>query len=55
MEHFSSVKKQGPIPQEMSQPPLTNKKQENLDYVHAANIIKPTKLAFTARNTLFAL
>jgi hypothetical protein len=34
--------KQGPIPEEMSQTLLTNKKQGNLDEVQAANIIKPT-------------
>ena len=33
--------KQGPIPDE-TQTLLTNKKQGNLDYVPAANIIKPT-------------
>jgi hypothetical protein len=27
----------------MSQPPLTNKKQRNLDYAHTANIIKPSQ------------
>ncbi len=34
--------KQGPIPEEMSLAPLTNKKQGNLDKVHAVNIIKST-------------
>jgi hypothetical protein len=34
--------KQGLIPEEMSQTPLINKKQGNLDKVHTANIIKPT-------------
>jgi hypothetical protein len=34
--------KQKPIPKEMFQTLLTNKKQGNLDYVHTANIIKPT-------------
>jgi hypothetical protein len=38
----SDYGKQGPIPAEMSQTLLTNKKQGNLDLVHAANIIKPT-------------
>ncbi len=32
---------QGPIPKEMSQTLLTNKKQGNLDKAQAANIIKP--------------
>jgi hypothetical protein len=31
--------KQGPIPEEICQAMLTNKKQGNLDLVHAANII----------------
>jgi hypothetical protein len=35
--------KQVLIPEEMSQTVLTNKKQENLDKVHASNIIKPTQ------------
>ncbi len=40
----------------MSQTLLTNKKQGNLDEVHAANIIlSQRKLALTARNTHFAL
>jgi hypothetical protein len=34
--------KQKPIPKEMFQTLLTNKKQGNLVYVHTANIIKPT-------------
>jgi hypothetical protein len=34
--------KQRPIPEEMSQTLLTNKKQGNLDSVRDANIIKPT-------------
>ncbi len=35
--------KQGPVPgKKMSQTLLTNKKQGNLEYVHAGNIIKPT-------------
>jgi hypothetical protein len=33
--------KQGPIPEEMSQTLLTNKKQGNLIQAHADNIIKP--------------
>jgi hypothetical protein len=33
--------KQGPIPKEMSRTLSTNKKQGNLEKVHAANIIKP--------------
>jgi hypothetical protein len=47
--------KQGPIPEEMSHALLTNKKQGKLDYVHSANIFKPTQTPLTARNTLFAL
>jgi hypothetical protein len=35
--------KQGPIPEEMSQTLLTNKKQGNPDEVHASNIIKSTQ------------
>ncbi len=34
---------QGPIPEEIYQTLLTNKKQGNLNYVHADNIIKPTE------------
>jgi hypothetical protein len=34
-------RKQGPIPEEIYQTLLTNKKQGNLDEVHAANIFKP--------------
>ncbi len=37
-----TILKQGPIPEESSQTLLTSKKQGNLDYVHADNIIKPT-------------
>jgi hypothetical protein len=35
-------KKQETIPEEISQTLLNNKKQGNLDYVHADNIIQPT-------------
>ncbi len=38
---------------EIYQTLLTNKKQGNLDYVHATNIFSQRKLALTARNTLF--
>ncbi len=38
---YSANGKQGPIPEEMSQFLLTNKKQGKLDKVHAASIIKP--------------
>ncbi len=41
--HLASGK-QGPIPEEMSQTLLTNKKQGNLDKVHASNIINPRPL-----------
>jgi hypothetical protein len=37
------LRKQGPIPEEMFQTLLTHKKQGNLDYVDAPNIIKPTQ------------
>ncbi len=34
---------------------MINKKQENLDWVHAANIIKPTQTGIIHdKNTLFA-
>jgi hypothetical protein len=36
------LRKQGPIPEEISQILLTNKKQGNLDKVQATNIMKPT-------------
>ncbi len=36
----------------MSQTLLTNKKYGNLDYVHAANIIKPMQLALSASLTM---
>jgi hypothetical protein len=41
--------------EEIYQTLLTNKKQGNLDYIHVANIVKPTQTRLTARNTLFAL
>jgi hypothetical protein len=43
--------KQGPITEEMFQTLLTNEKQGNLDYVHAANIINPKQ----TRTKLFVL
>jgi hypothetical protein len=47
--------KQGPIPEEMSQTVLT-KKRGNLDYIHASKtLFSQRKLAYAARNTLFAL
>ncbi len=33
----------GAVSEDMSQTQLTNKKQGNLDQVHAANIVKPTQ------------
>jgi hypothetical protein len=39
---FSSQWEARLIPEKISQTLLTNKKQGNLDKVHAANIIKPT-------------
>jgi hypothetical protein len=42
ISQFSSQWEAMPIPEEMSQTLLTNKKQGNLDYVHADNIIKLT-------------
>jgi hypothetical protein len=43
--------KQGPISEEIYQTLLTNKKQQNLDQVHAANIIMPKQTRITSRNT----
>ncbi len=43
------------IPVEMSQAPLTNKKQGNLDKYTPLKLLSQRKLGITARNRLFAL
>jgi hypothetical protein len=47
--------KQGPIPEEIFQTLLTNKKQRNLDYVLAANIIKPTQARINSEKYTFCV
>ncbi len=43
------------ISEEMSQILLTNKKQGNLDYVHAADIIKPTQTRINCEKNTFSV
>jgi hypothetical protein len=47
--------KQEPIPEEMSQTPLNNKKQENWTKYTPLTLLSQRELALTARYTLFCL
>jgi hypothetical protein len=46
---------QGQIRKESFQTLLTNKKQGNLDYVHATNIIKPTQTRINRKKYTFCV
>jgi hypothetical protein len=46
---------QGPIPEEMSQTLLTNKKQKTWNKYTPVKLLRQCKLAITERNTLFDL
>jgi hypothetical protein len=47
--------KQGPIPEEIYQTLLTNKKQGSRGQVHAANIVKPTKTRINREKYTFSV
>jgi hypothetical protein len=47
--------KLGPVPEEMSQTLLNNKKQGKIDKIHTTNIIKPAWFVCTRRNTSTSL
>jgi hypothetical protein len=47
--------KQGPVPKEISQTLLTNKKQGKLDLVHAPNIIMSTRTSINREKYTFCV